>query len=81
MHNPMIQQAVHVPMTMTLSGNKATYNLGNYFPRVASEPPTRKSYNNANSFGSRDAKVPREKTTPSAHFVKVQRYPRGGLLP
>ncbi len=34
------------PCTTTFSGS-ASYNLGQYFPRVASEPPKRKSYGNS----------------------------------
>jgi hypothetical protein len=36
-----------VPMT-----NPTTYNLGHYFPRVSSEPPTRKSYQQQTSSNS-----------------------------
>ena len=46
----------HAPPTAaakTMTRPQQIYNLGNYFPKVASEPPSRKSYNNR----ERDMKV------------------------
>ena len=41
-----------VPVTATPpTATPASYNLGHYFPRVASEPPSRKSYQTSNRNG------------------------------
>ena len=36
--------AMNAPSTSNASAAPASYNLGHYFPRVNSEPPTRKNY-------------------------------------
>ncbi len=38
------QQQQQLYRSLKQQHRQHTYNLGNYFPRVASEPPTRKSY-------------------------------------
>ena len=52
-HYRSLQPPCVIPVTATppTATPAASYNLGHYFPRVASEPPSRKSYQTSNRNG------------------------------